>query len=77
MLIVYGSFQHINTYIMMFERNKSPILHLHYCIATEKQKVKRTHVFHILHMFIGYVGFDISVATMQKCSKSDIALVLT
>lgn len=70
MLIVYGSFQHINTYIMMFEHNKSSI-------ATEKQKVKRIHVFHILYMFIGYVGFDISVVTMQKCSKSDIALVLT
>lgn len=55
---------------MMFKRNKFPI-------ATEKQKVKRTHVFHILYMFTGYVGFDISVVTMQKCSKSDIALVLT
>lgn len=76
-LIIYGSFQHINIHIMMFKHNESPILHLHYCIVTGKQKVKRMHVFHILYMFIGYVGFDIPVVTMQKGLKSDIASVLT
>lgn len=77
MLIIYESSQHINTQIVIFEHNKSPILHLCYWIVTDKQKVKRMFVFREVYMFIGYVGFGISVVTMQKGQKSDSAVVLT
>lgn len=75
-LTIYDSSQHINTQIVVFER-KSPILHLCYCIVTDKQKVKRMFVFCRVYMFIGYAGFGICVVTLQKGPKSDIALVLT
>lgn len=77
MLIIYESSQHINTQIVIFEHNKSPILHLCYWIVTDKQKVKRMFVFRGVYMFIGYVGFGISVVTMQKGQRSDSAVVLT
>lgn len=36
MLIIYGSFQHISTRIVMFESNKSLVLCLCYFIATDR-----------------------------------------
>lgn len=75
MLFIYGSFQHINTHIMMFEHNKSSVLCLHYCIVTlTSRRLKRCMCF---IYFIGYIGSGIPVATMQKGSKSDVALLLT
>lgn len=77
MLIIYYSSQHINTQIVIFEHSKSPILYLCYCIVSDKQKVKRTFVFHRVYMFIAYNGFGVPVVTLQMGPKSDIALVLT
>lgn len=59
MLVIYSSFQHV----MMFEHNKSPALCLQ---ITDKQQVKRTCVFPIRYMYIGYVGFDAPVATVER-----------
>lgn len=75
-LTIYDCSQHINTQIVIFE-HKSPVLHLGYCIVTDKQRVKRMFMFRRVYMLIGYVGFGILVVRLQKGPKSDIALVLT
>lgn len=33
---------------------------------TDKQQVKRTRVFPIHYMYVGYVGFDAPVATVER-----------
>lgn len=77
MVILYDSSQHIHTQIVIFEHNKSPILHLHYCIVSDKQKVKRMFMFRRVYVFIGYDGFGVPEVTLQTGPKSDIALVPT